>query len=221
MRRRALLTLLPTVLLAGCEQPTTTPAATNTTQTPTPTQSTARNPGAVFGFDVSVVQARPTAASPPVIEISVTNQSDETHLLTIANHAFPFATPESTGDPTLLLDEDIPSTREGDCWTSIPKQLPMYSGHQFTPGNTVTREYAVLNPTAQEACWPAGEYRFTQTYALDPETPNTTDGGTPFEWGFTLNLSDEPTLSVSDTHPPTQLEGRRREPLTATELHKQ
>ena len=206
MRRRALLTLLPPVLLAGCEQPTSTPA-TNTTQTPTPTQTTALEPGDIFEFDVSVLQAHLTKDSPPVIEIAVTNQSDETHVLTIANHAFPFATPESTGDPRLLLEEDLPTTREGDCWTSTAKQLPMYSGHEFTPGDTVTREYAILNPTSQEGCWPPGEYRFMQTYALDPKTPNTADSGTPFEWGFTLHLSDDTTLSVSDMHPSTKTEG--------------
>lgn len=214
MRRRALLTLLPTVLLAGCEQPTSTPDP-NTSQTPT--QSTTPNPGEIFGFDVSIVQVHPTEVSPPVIEIAVTNQGDETHVLTIANHAFPFATPESTGDTTLLLEEDVPTTREGECWSGVAKQLPMYSGHEFTSGETVTREYAILNPTNQDACWPPGEYRFMQTYALNPKTPNTTDGGTPFEWGFTLHLSDDTTLSINDTHPPTQPEGRRREPLTPTE----
>ena len=204
MRRRALLTLLPTVLLAGCEQPTTSTRDTNATQTSISTQTSAAAPSEIFGFDASVVQARPTKASPPVIEIAVTNQSDETHLLTIANHAFPFATPESHGDTTLLLEEDIPATREGDCWSGVAKQLPMYSGHEFPPGDSVTREYAVLNPTSQEACWPPGEYRFTQSYALDPKSTNTTDGGTAFEWGFTLKLGDEPAVAVSDMHPPTQ-----------------
>lgn len=208
MRRRTLLAALPTALLAGCNQPSettpTTEPPTTSTPTPTPTStSTTVSPETVFGFDVTVVQETPTPDQPPVIQISVMNLSDSPRVLTISNHPFPFASPEGSGDDaSLILSEDVPTGREEDCWTGPWKQLPMISGHQFSPADTVSREYAVLNPENHETCWPPGRYEFTQTYYLDPDAPTTTDGGTEFDWGFTIQVHDEATISIAEIQTP-------------------
>lgn len=212
MRRRTLLAALPAALLTGCSQPsettpTTEKSTTPTTATPTTTTPTSTSvaPETIFGFDVAVVQETPTTEHPPVVQISVVNQRDSTHVLTIPNHSFPFASPEGTGDDaSLILSAEIPSARDGDCWTGTWKVLPMIDGHRFTPGDAVSRTYAVLNAESSGTCWQPGQYEFTQTAYLDPNNPYTTDGGTEFDWGFTIQIHDDTTISVAEIQTPEQ-----------------
>lgn len=206
MRRRTLLAALPATLLTGCNQASETTPETGRSTTPataTPTSTTAA-PEIVFGFDVAVVQETPTTEHPPVVQISVVNQSDSPHVLTIPNRPFPFASPEGAGDDaSLILSAESPSARDGDCWTGTWKVLPMIGGNRFTPGDTVSRTYAVLNAESPGTCWQPGHYEFTQTYYLDPNNPDTTDGRTEFDWGFTIRIHDDTTISVAEVQTPS------------------
>lgn len=157
-----------------------------------------------FRFRATVVNETPTPERPPVVGITVTNTGDNSHVLTIANDSFPFATSEATANGgSLVLEPESVATRERGCWRALPRTLPRVSGRRFAPDESVTAEYAVVNHADGDDCWPAGAFEFTETYYLDPANPDTIEGGSEFEWGFTVVVDEPPSISVRDPRPTT------------------
>jgi hypothetical protein len=161
----------------------------------------AREAGAdSLSFEVSIVNERPTRAKPPVVRISVQNVDNEMHTIRIPNKGFPFATPLPDGagaGRTIVLDERIPSNRNGDCWTGRGITLPASSEATLFPGEKRSDEYAVMTLTTDDetaACWPPGSYTFTEHYGLDPEESDSPG----IEWGFTLAVDQDGSIEVDE-----------------------
>lgn len=198
MRRRALLATLGTTLVTGCsarqiDGPDRSPGGQ--TETTTGADAVEESP---FGHDASVVQATPTAERPPTVRITVRNEADAEHTLTTANYTFPFTDRTGEGDDqtSMLLTADVPSTRRGECWRSLPRHQPMINGKAFAPGESVSRKYAVQNPKSERVCWPPGEYAFVQTYYLNARDPGSIEGATQYTWTVTLTVTDAPAVRV-------------------------
>lgn len=177
--------------LPGC-------STVQSSETPSSAGSTEQAPRP-FGFAATVVTERPSTESPPVIRVGIKNEDATSHILTIPNNAFPFSTASaSTAGNTLVLEETIPETRDGECWTGHAKKRPMVSGKRFAPGESVSREYAVLNSPKPASCWPPGKYEFIETYYLDPENDHSKTGGTEFEWGFTVTVKKDTSIAIHE-----------------------
>lgn len=190
MHRRQVIAGIATsagVVLTGC-------TALQSDSSDNPSTDPDQNP---FQFQATVVASDPSNQKPPVIQIKVTNTDSTGHTLTISNDAFPFATAEaSTSEKSLILTEEIPSKRDGDCWTGYAKVLPRISGRKFSPKESVSNKYAVLNSKDNEDCWPTGSFEFTETYYLDPESATSTEEGTAFTWGFTVVVNQDGSIAL-------------------------
>ncbi|WP_152436350.1 hypothetical protein [Halosimplex carlsbadense] len=134
-----------------------------------------------------------------MIQIKVTNTGNNPHILTITNDSFPFATAQATtSGSTLVLNEELPGTRENGCWNGTPQVLPRIDGQQFSPGESLTAKYAVLNAEDNEECWPAKTFDFIESYYLDPKDPNSTEQGTQFEWGFAVAVNEDGSITTQE-----------------------
>lgn len=180
------------MLVAGC-------TSRRIVSTPTTTDRGFTAADSPFAHEARVLEARPTAERPPIVEISVRNADDRPHSLSTANYSFPFTTRTGhavDGDEGMLLTPNVPSTRDGSCWRDTPRLMPAFNGRAFAPGESVSARYAVQNHEDAAVCWPAGTYEFPQEYHLDPESPNTGQGGTEYTWRLVLTVTDEPAVTV-------------------------
>jgi hypothetical protein len=117
-----------------------------------------------------------------------------------------------TGDWSIVvLDtsefaDHIPDRISNDCWRANGTLIfrPSTNGKSFVPGESLTREYAVLNASknqpqqATAGCWPTGRYQFSQQYWLDSPRVGGS-GGRPVSWQFELRLTADPAVRIIST----------------------
>jgi len=152
-----------------------------------------------FRFEASLVNVNPTADRPPIIQIEVTNTGDNSHTLTISNQSLPFATSQATtSGSTLILEREIPDSRNSNCWIGIPRGLPAVDSREFTSDESVTAKYAVLNAEENNVCWPAKTFNFTESYYVDTNTPNNSEQDAQFEWGLSVTVRENSSITIQD-----------------------
>jgi hypothetical protein len=156
---------------------------------------------------------QPTGRSPPTIRAEITNTQDEPHSLTTPLWTFPLnpLVPDTGDWSIVVLDtsefaDHIPDRISNDCWRANGKLIfrPSTNGKSFMPGESLTREYAVLNASknqpqqATAGCWPTGRYQFSQQYWLDSPRVGGS-GGRPVSWQFELRLTADPAVRIIST----------------------
>jgi len=193
---------------AGTDGPRTNTATNPETRSPTNTEMpTPTQPGqpfeSPFRFDVEVVTPEPTPDSPPIVRITVTNEDDESHGLSIGDSKFPFGSNLGTRPEAGVVLVTDWEDREGPCWTGKPRALPGINGEQFDPGESTSVRRAVMNRSqtkTPEACWPRRTFLFTQKYILGPPD-SVSSGKGDFAWGFWVRVTDGPAIQVGKIQP--------------------
>jgi hypothetical protein len=164
-----------------------------------------------------VIVAQPTAETPPILRIQVTNTDESAHGLSTAYNEFPIPINGASNDShhiQLIPESQIEAVVWPDtapaCWKStvLPRE-PLRHSERIDGGGSLTGEYALLPvaPQSEElpACWLAGTYRFSQQYWLDAanvdgvtETPTQIDEhtGERFQWVLEIQITDQQTVTV-------------------------
>lgn len=117
--------------------------------------------------------AQPADDHPAKLRVFLTNTADSEHTIRTSSTPLPFA--ERTGkakdeNATLVLATEDDATFSGGCWRGIPKSLPKIDSKTVAPDETLSATFELVNHEEANTCWPAGQYRFTEQYEVDPET---------------------------------------------------
>ncbi len=150
-------------------------------------------------FEVEVVQGAITDEAPPTIEVEVFNVGDKPVILRTGTHLFmPHSIAGETDEqPVLLGFEDTPEyDKDTDCWRA--PGVRYFHGNRWLvlePGESdgITKALATREDT--DGCYPAGTYRFEDSYEVEDIDEGTSDDqprpGQPiaeFTWGFELEI---------------------------------
>lgn len=143
-----------------------------------------------FPFDNQVAGFRPpTESRPAALTISVRNISSRSQTLQVDRQSLPFlpgaARSSSNHRSALVLGGKRNLTSRDGCWMKEQEYITQalaIDTRTLEPSTELSQEYALVNHVQNEACWPAGEYRFEQQYRVNP---NTAEGFT-YVWGFAV-----------------------------------
>ena len=154
----------------------------------------------------------PNRSHPLVVRITFASRADEpTEYAIEGDGRFPFGravaantdpveplVPEGGTPPPTETDRDRDPARVvvaprgqsqervDDCWRWTGGSDGDGDAVTLAPGGSTAVEYAVLNHPENEACYPLGTYRFTQTYLVG--SSGATSETVP--WGFSLAITD-------------------------------
>lgn len=187
VRRRMVLQAVPTVLLAGCVEPTKQSSGTSS-DTTVATHRTKDirlkrvvNDGLEDLRIDAEISSEMTAESPAKIEISATNVSDQERDFGFGPIP-PFSSiwPENDAAEVSLrfipasgamyLDdagcENVVPDERDDCWRANCKVLinPVKRRKTLAPDEAMSTNYVILEGPDSDTCFPTGTYEATQEY---------------------------------------------------------
>lgn len=130
---------------------------------------------------------RPAETALPRVRVSLRNDGALAKTVRTATRGLPFPGGEATnaaGDGLALAPAPVDGTVAGDagCRGGAPDRSDDPEERQIAGGAALSKTYAVLNAPSNESCYPAGEYRFSGTYTVNPGPFATS----VVEWGFAL-----------------------------------
>lgn len=209
-RREMLAALGTVSIPAGCSSivssgpAETAPTDTPTTRTPKLSVSQREHQQPDAELDVDIRQQF-SADHPARLRVSFTNTADHerqiefgpsppfseyrsmTLDLVVIPEDFNFIEPSSeteteTTDAFVVTRSLVPSEPQDGCW-EIENEFGHFAPvneRALLPGETIRREYTVLNSVEGEPCLPKGDHEFVSADYFDEETP----------WGFTIHIEE-------------------------------
>ena len=187
--------------------PPHSPSATSLTDSST---ATAKPTSPPFQFMSEITTTKPTAETPPILRVQITNTDDRAHVLVTPHYTFsinPLLSETGPQEmqiiPRSTIKQVVHSDAPPECWKSaqLPKDT-LRNSKRIDAGESLTGEYAIL-PVASKseelsACWGAGTYRFSHLYwvgSTNEESPE----GNPFRWIVEIRITDRPAINIAAT----------------------
>lgn len=153
-------------------------------------------PGLEAEFSADAVQG-PHEDGPALLRLGIHCTADSPRTYTAAR-GLPMAVGTATriaesgrptGDHLVLVPVETPTARLEGCWTleeTVEAGAPdgaYPTRRRFSPGERVEATRRLVNGRANAACYPPGEYRFSDRYRVE-----TADGVRAGTWGFSLTI---------------------------------
>jgi hypothetical protein len=125
-----------------------------------------------------------TATDPAELAITVANTSSEDWTIQTGTYGLPMPSTLGESATTSQLVVGGHGQTSDECPTAEQTERPLEDRETLSPSQTISERYSIFNHIENESCWPGGDYRFSETYTLQP-------GGEPvaFEWGFDLRIA--------------------------------